>query len=85
MKCNLNNTIKFKPTKRGLEIVKEDIFELHTKDEIEEVMKIKYKYDGQYMETELWDFMNLFGNQFLMGMKGEDYPCEMNVEIIGHK
>ena len=78
---NLNNEIKFKPTELGISIIKNNTY-FSPKDNINEVIKTLYHYDGVYMITELWDFMNLFGKYFEHGLNVDELPCDINFEII---
>jgi AAA15 family ATPase/GTPase len=84
MKFNLNDEIKFKPTERGLAILKQDTRSVEGEN-LEDVINTLYHYDGEYMRTTLWNFTNTFGKYFIMGIKDEDYPCNMNVEIYNRK
>jgi len=80
MKFNLNDEIKFKPTERGLEILRADTRPMADED-LEDVINTLYHYDGEYMRTTLWDFAEIFGKYFKMGMSDENYPCDINIEI----
>lgn len=78
---NLNDEIKFKPTPLGISIIKNNTY-FSPKDNIDDVIKTLYRYDGTYMITELWDFMNLFGKYFEHGLNADELPCDINFEII---
>jgi hypothetical protein len=84
MKFNLNDEIKFKPTERGLEILRQDTRQLEGED-LEDVINTLYHYDGEYMSTTLWDFANTFGKYFSQIYTGQELPCDMNIEINNRK
>lgn len=82
MKINLNATIKVKLTDHGKYIF------YHQYDEFNEMLGFEYikphhpecDADG-YTEFQLWEFMNLYGQHFVMGAS-DDLDVIKPLEII---
>lgn len=81
MRVNLNNTVKFRITKFGKETLQKYLTKLKDyyfmPDSV--IDSLKEKYSKEYIEMQLWDFMNIFGPVCKIG--AENFSIDNEVEI----
>lgn len=79
MKINLNDKVKFRPTKLGMQVLEQK----HNAIFSSQIPFKTPKTDANgYMETEIWQFMNNFGSHMFNGV---DVPVETEVFVKGER
>lgn len=82
MKVNTNDTVKVKLTPIGIDIINKEKEKFKEYGCLTDFIFIPDE-EG-YTTFELWEFMNIFGKYFHIGLDIKDSPIEFNFEIMEH-